>query len=641
MRNLLIRILIIVTILMAAGHVLAYDLINSLDDPQNAINTHDRRILGNTTVNFVSGPFPDNATYYVYDSVEPVTVSASLNNKPYESFRNPWGWMITDVDSDKCSEKYIIWSTREATLNDHIFDICDSPITWLQTVALTQDQIDEDYEKPTYSVRNTISFKIGPEGTRIEPSQELDNISSRHRDLTWTKLHTYKLRFFNKVITANRYSFNAERTIVYMGSTASYVKDLSDTKLTAHKNENFTIKIDANSPKHNGELDYLQACHSAVTDITSSLPDAEKSNGGKPWTPSGEFSSEQVLNVIHYIRFNLSDALFKPEHTYSVETTCRYDRFAYPHVLYAGFAPDGGYQLTFNHKFAILPEPNSGNTVTAVILALTSHFLSDGSIHVQGKFDDSSPEQPAFKYAVKESASQTANWVAPSSVKWNPGNTNPANCPKCFSFVIPSSALQDKNKINLVQILPDVHSNEQAAHPDVATFTLQELINVGFVNAQGESWACGEENEVTPAKNNAGTSLIKMKLTVKRAVDNMTGNIWLPSLPVTYLGNGTVSYSAAGQTAAESKDISINENDKGKTAVNWAVNTVDKVLKPGVYILTLPINIPAYRREDVGPESLSLFANVYATKSILLKQRESSPDPDSVQCMDMFNDSAP
>lgn len=647
MRNFFIRLLIIVAMLLGAGNVLAWDLINKLSDSQNAINVSDRRILGNTTVNFVNGPFPDNATYYVYNSPGPLTISASLNNKPYNAYRSPWGWIITDVASDQCSGTHILWSTYEATLNEHIFDVCDSPITWLQTVALTPNQMAEDYAKPGYSVTDSISLRIGPEGTRIQPNQELDNVSVNHRDLTWQTGHVYNLRYFNKLVTSNRYSFIAERKIVYMGATEDYVKDLSDTKVTAHKNESFIINIHSDTPKRKNEnhynseeLDYLQSCNSFVTDISSSIRDEDKSNGGKSWALAGGSLPGNVPYVDYYARIDLSDTVFKAEHAYSVDTACTYAPYGNFHVLYAGYLRDGKSELTFNHKFAILPEPKTDNTST-VILSLTGHFLADNRIYVQGKFDDSAPDQPNFKYAVKDSASQTANWLTPENVKWNPGNTNPANCPKCFSFVIPASNVPAKDKISLVQVLPDEHSSEQAAHPDVAAFTLQELANVGFANAQGETWACGTENEVTATKDNNGVSLIKVKLTVKHAVDNITGNIWLPSLPVTYKGNGTVSYAAAGQSAVATSDIGINENDKGKTAVNWAASTADKVLKPGVYVITLPVDVPAYRQEDVGPESLTLYANVYGAKSILLKQRDSSPDPAYVQCQDMFNGAVP
>lgn len=643
MRNVLIRLWVIVAMLVAAGYALA-------DDDTNIPASANEQIMEGINAS-IDGIFGEKIVYYVYDSAAPEKINGVIT-APKNVYRAPyrvvWGWVIYDDDAENCSKPYMVWSNKAITKYDHTFNVCDAPVTWLSIMSGSHGW-EQAITSGSAAYTEGFALKFGPENASINPMPEMNaEFSEAPRDMKWLRFNTYTLRFFNKFFTyegtpaGKHFSLNEERKVVYMGKTSDYIRDLSSNSFNVYKTENYSIRIEANIHKHysprskSNELDFHQSCSSFITDISQSVRNEDKSNGGKPWEVRAT-NDYELFNAM----LNLSDPLFKAEHTYNIATTCYYTQYGFPQVINAGSPDTGGDKLTFNHQFVVMPEQNTGNTSPAIILSLTGHFLTDGSIHVQGKFDDASAEQPAFKYAVKDNVSQAANWVAPTNVKWNPGNTNPANCPKCFSFVIPLSSLQDKNKINLVQILPDMHSNEQAAHPDVAAFTLRELINAGFVNAQGESWACGEENDVTPVKDNSGMSSIKMKLTVKHAVDNITGNIWLPSLPVTYLGNGTVSYSVSGQTAAESKDISINESDKGKSAVSWAVNTTDKVLKPGIYILTLPINVPAYRREDVGPESLSLYANVYAAKSILLKQRESSQEPVSVQCMDMFNGAAP
>lgn len=623
MRNVLIRLLIMVSTLTAACYTQAITL-HHIDD------------------------LARDTTYYVYDGS--IITHGSFSVVQYET--PLWGIvMLYDKKADQeqllsggtahahCSENYPVWAHTEHQVQGNPFTIneCPAPLTWLTTMV-GQNVVAEGHGV------ERVEMQVGPEGTAIKPPGPL-NSSHAPADLTWKKNTDYVLRYYalsnsdplsDKTVATAR----SDRTFRYMGapSATDATVNNQDISNTGH----FVINLVSQSPKsENNQYDYFLNCSSYITDKTDNLTERYIAPGSN-WASLEGSESQVVEYETVYHRYQLTINLnpespgtpYKTGHDYSVRTVCFYVPNDASYVILSN--PRKTAQ-TFNHEFKV----QALESKISIISSLTGHFLVDGSIYVQGKFDDSSPDQPKFKYAVKESASQTANWVAPARVIWNPGNTNPRNCPKCFSFTIPASNVSAKDKISLVQVLPDEHSSEQAAHPDVAAFTLQELANVGFANAQGETWACGTENEVTAAKDNSGTSLIKVKLTVKHAVDNITGNIWLPSLPVTYKGHATVSYAAAGQSAVATSDIVITENDKGKTAVNWAASTADKVLKPGVYVITLPVDVPAYRQEDVGPELLTLYANVYGAKSILLKQRDSSPDPAYVQCQDMFNGAVP
>lgn len=586
MRNLLIRILMIAGMLIAAGQSQA------------------------TTV-YIQGALTANATYYAYDG--PLYLTGHVSHSDFET-RDWGGWIVHygDVYSS-CMDGVLTWTHWSVRVLGKTFSyVCDAPITWL----------DAGHTSEWFNSTNLSSFTIGPENMLVKPDSFLDG-SSAPADLVWTKDREYKIRLF-----AFSDAFGAggaqstERTIKYMG--APFAADRTADNQRSHPG-NYSIEISSGSITTNNDLHYIMHCNTTVYD---------KSSPATTW-------DEQYTNndSVYKSTIDTNGSRYKVGHTYHARTLCEFRPNGNLKTTYVIFSHDNKYNREFHHEFEVAANGTPVNDVkinpqAPVLITLTGRFNNNGSVRVRGRFDDISPfNNPAFKYRI----GLGGNFITPDHVTWNPDSNT---CTRCFSFDISADKLLASDKISPVQVLPDVHTDAQAAHPDIAAFPLRDFIDAGFEDAKGVTWACGEANEVTVPKDSHGNPQIKLKLTVKHAIDRVTGYIWLPQLPVSYQGSGTISYTAPGQSAADTKDISISENDKGKSEVHWLSNTIDLVLKPGTYIISLPVKFPSYQRKDVSNESLVLYSNVYAAKSIMLKQRDSFPDPEAVQCMVMFNGTA-
>lgn len=606
MRYVFIRLLMIATMLSGAGHTLA------------------------TTV-YIQGALSENVTYHVYDGA--LMLNGFIDHWGIE--KRIWGgWFIYNKDRDDavanpCSKKYDVWTHDSIDLfewtNFPFADSCHTPITWLDA-----GQTHYWFDSPNYNL------VVGPEGEDIQADASLKHTNAP-TDLKWIKGVNYNVRLFAFSNAAGAGAHQStERTIKYMGAPSAVDNTQANQ---ADKNPgSYQISITSSSPVTNSEMHYIMSCETWVHDKDN--PVDPVTNTTSTWQTQSVMGAEgMTYHTTLDLHLDGTDSHYKVGHTYHAQTVCQFkpnDEIRKSHVI---FKFDKRFNKVFDHEFEVAAggkpvRDGAVKSTVPIIISLTGQFLENGGIRVLGKFDDSSPDQPPFKYAVEETVMQSPRWISPGdTVSWNPGDIHPRNCPKCFLFDIPADKLPAKDKIAWVQILPDTHSPEQERSPGVVQFNLSDFITANFMSSTGFINSCGLENHV--AIDHA-SPVVKLKLIVNRAIDQISGIFHLP-VETTYKGGGTVLYSEQFNPEQESEkkatqDIVLSAADTNKSVVNFS--TAYTVLKPGAYFISLPVSVPRTRQVtiDTSPEEFVLGVEVNGAGSLLLMEEHPFQDPEPVRC---------
>ena len=613
MRYVIIRLLMIAAMLMVAGNSLA------------------------TTV-YIRGDLSDDTTYYVYDGA--LALKGEVTHV-FPETREWGGWIIYDKNGDYCSDKYFAWDHGSTSLplawqiqvleeaflsyfHDYVH-FCGFDVTWLD-MGKSSDWFN-------YTGFNLV---VGPQGEKIK-TQSSVNGSNAPADVSWTKEHFYGIRLFalsNALGSGNQQY--AERTIKYMGTPNAI--DQTEVNQADKNPGSYKIAITSQSYVTNSEMHYVMSCQTWVYDKANPVdPDTHTTRSWQ--TQSGMSADGMTYQTTLDLHLDGTDNHYQVGHTYHAHTVCQFnpnDEMRTSHVI---FKFDKRFNKVFDHEFEVAAggkpvRDGAVKSTVPIIILLTGQFLENGGIRVLGKFDDSSPEQPSFKYAVEETVMQSPRWISPGdTVSWNPGDIHPRNCPKCFLFDIPADKLPAKDKIAWVQILPDTHSPEQERSPSVVQFNLSDFLTANFMSSSGFINACGVENHVVIDRS---YPVVKLKLIVNRAIDTISGAFRFP-IDTTYKGNGAVLYSEKFNPEQESEkkatqDIVLFAADTNRSMVRFT--TPYAVLKPGAYFISLPVNVPQKRLEtiDTSPEEFVLGVEINGAGSLLLMEEHPFQDPEPVRC---------